>query len=90
MAVVQEGCRQSGELDENSEGITVMAIDIACQVEGPFWRLIHSHWAMEGLDSLEHGRRDAGLAGCAYILRVSPVLDCARWERGKGAAAPRR
>jgi hypothetical protein len=31
----------------------VMAIDTACQLQGPLWRLIHLHWAMGGLDSLD-------------------------------------
>ena len=38
--------------------------------------------SMEGLDT--EGARQK----CAYILRVSPVLGCARWEDGMRAAIP--
>ena len=75
MAVVQKGCRQSVELDENSEGIWTMAIDMACQLQGPFWALTHLHWAMDSLDSLDTA---GAMQDVLTYSRVSPVLGCAR------------
>ena len=39
----KKGWKQWDELDENSEGISAVVIDMACQLQGPLWPLIHLH-----------------------------------------------
>ena len=43
MAAVQKGWKQWDELDGNSEGISAVVMDMACQRQAPLWPLIHLH-----------------------------------------------
>lgn len=43
MAAVQKGWKQWDELDENSEGILAVVIDMACQLAGPLMHCVHLH-----------------------------------------------
>jgi hypothetical protein len=51
VAAARKGWKQWDELDENSEGISVVVVYMMCQLAGPLWPLIHLHWAMERLDT---------------------------------------